>query len=162
MSTQIPELKNDICIPEYCCLTKSEDLDSEPDINAWFGPRGTVTPLHYDPKHNLLCQVNDQLFYHDVFIFFFLCLFFIYHSVFFKVVGRKKLLLYSPEDSDFLYPHETKMLHNTAQVDPQKPDYKSFPRYKLAKGFECVLNPGEFIIFTFSILKKISGESVTV
>uniref|UniRef100_T1HD77 JmjC domain-containing protein 5 n=1 Tax=Rhodnius prolixus TaxID=13249 RepID=T1HD77_RHOPR len=114
---QIPELKNDICIPEYCCLTKSEDLDSEPDINAWFGPRGTVTPLHYDPKHNLLCQV----------------------------VGRKKLLLYSPEDSDFLYPHETKMLHNTAQVDPQKPDYKSFPRYKLAKGFECVLNPGEML-----------------
>lgn len=52
---KIPELKDDIRVPDYCYLT---DTDSnEPDINVWLGPKGTVSPTHYDPKNNFLAQV---------------------------------------------------------------------------------------------------------
>ncbi|XP_067003136.1 bifunctional peptidase and arginyl-hydroxylase JMJD5 [Anabrus simplex] len=111
---QVPELRADIFEPEYCCLGESEQGT---DINAWFGPRGTVSPLHYDPKSNLLCQV----------------------------VGSKRVLLFAPQESCYLYPHEQDPITNTARVDPEQPDYSSFPEFKKAQGWECCLNPGEIL-----------------
>ena len=52
------ELREDIEVPEYCYAGDS-DID-DIDINGWFGPQGTVSPLHHDPKHNFLCQVAGK------------------------------------------------------------------------------------------------------
>lgn len=79
--TQLPSLRKDILIPDYCYTSppkhpKDPNLDqpelSEPQLNAWFGPPGTITPLHTDPYHNLLVQV----------------------------VGRKYIRLYSPQETE--------------------------------------------------------------
>ncbi|KAK7830110.1 lysine-specific demethylase jmj30 [Quercus suber] len=51
---QISELRKDICVPDYC-FTGGGELRP---LNAWFGPAGTVTPLHHDPHHNILAQVD--------------------------------------------------------------------------------------------------------
>lgn len=65
---QLPHLRNDILIPDHCYTAPPPHPDpndpsreltelEEPLLNAWFGPPGTITPLHTDPYHNLLVQV---------------------------------------------------------------------------------------------------------
>ncbi|XP_060696250.1 lysine-specific demethylase 8 isoform X1 [Hemiscyllium ocellatum] len=112
---QIPELRQDIDIPDYCCLGDGDE--DEITINAWFGPIGTISPLHQDPQQNFLTQV----------------------------VGQKYIRLYSPAETGRLYPHSTQLLHNTSQVDVENPDLVSFPEFKFADFQECVLRPGEVL-----------------
>ncbi|XP_042720438.1 bifunctional peptidase and arginyl-hydroxylase JMJD5 isoform X2 [Lagopus leucura] len=112
---QIPELKEDISIPDYCCLGEGEEDDIT--INAWFGPAGTISPLHQDPQQNFLAQV----------------------------FGRKYIRLYSPQDSENLYPHESQLLHNTSQVDVEDPDLTKFPNFRKAAFQSCILMPGQVL-----------------
>ena len=134
--SQIPSLRNDIAVPDYCyCepppmpasslagIGKSlpPQLD-EPLLNAWFGPAGTVSPLHTDPYHNILCQV----------------------------VGMKYVRLYSPEQTDNLYPKGTEGggvdMSNTSEVDAGASAEvldADFPLFRQASYVETILKEGE-------------------
>jgi lysine-specific demethylase 8 len=102
--TQIPTLREDILVPDYCYATPPSVHDDEGDtdevrdyeaplMNAWLGPKGTKTPLHTDPYHNILCQV----------------------------VGYKYVRLYAPDQTQFLYPRKAEEsgvnMENTSSVD---------------------------------------------
>ncbi|XP_075035637.1 bifunctional peptidase and arginyl-hydroxylase JMJD5 [Mixophyes fleayi] len=112
---QIHELKEDIGIPDYCCLGEGNEDDIT--INAWFGPSGTVSPLHQDPQQNFLAQI----------------------------VGRKFIRLYSVNETERLYPFDSSLLHNTSQIDIENPDTEKFPNFEQAVYQECILNPGQIL-----------------
>ncbi|KAF9700474.1 hypothetical protein EKO04_001617 [Ascochyta lentis] len=99
---QIPSLRADISVPDFCyCdpapnplphIKKTPKLE-DALLNAWFGPRGTISPLHTDPYHNVLAQV----------------------------VGYKYVRLYAPDQTEWLYPRgmdESGVdMSNTSQID---------------------------------------------
>uniref|UniRef100_A0A0E0ETI4 JmjC domain-containing protein n=1 Tax=Oryza meridionalis TaxID=40149 RepID=A0A0E0ETI4_9ORYZ len=110
---QIKELHEDIMVPDYCYAGGGE-LQS---LNAWFGPHGTVTPLHHDPHHNILAQV----------------------------LGRKYIRLYPASVSEDLYPHTETMLSNTSQVDLDSIDLKEFPQVENLDFLDCILEEGDLL-----------------
>ncbi|KAJ4295498.1 hypothetical protein N0V90_007511 [Kalmusia sp. IMI 367209] len=102
--SQIPSLRSDIAIPDYCYCepaptrtnpanVKPVEKLEEPLLNAWFGPKDTISPLHTDPYHNILAQV----------------------------VGYKYVRLYAPEETPKLYPRDADEngidMSNTSRVD---------------------------------------------
>ena len=133
---QIPSLRNDISIPDLCYTdpppsVKGTPLDKSssenkkldgPLLNAWFGPKGTISPLHTDPYHNILCQV----------------------------VGQKYIRLYSPLESQKLYPKGMEDgnvdMSNTSEVEVEGDANilkESYPLFRDAAYVETVLSEGE-------------------
>ncbi|RMD40215.1 hypothetical protein DV735_g4917, partial [Chaetothyriales sp. CBS 134920] len=164
---QIPALYADITTPDYCyldapppdagtpvALTKSAKTQqlshpstlpqpvgqsSNPEVqsNIWFGPAWTISPLHHDPYHNILCQV----------------------------VGKKYLRLYSPHYSSRLQPmsnmvsapHLTEAkgdltidMSNTSSIDvaamevsPHEDWDSTYPNISEVPYIECVLEAGQ-------------------
>jgi len=138
--SQIPSLSQHLEIPDLCFahlpLSSSSSLD-HPVRNAWLGPARTISPLHTDPYHNILCQV----------------------------VGRKYIRLYSPTQTEKLYPRTEAeeggwTLDNTSKIDlkeykllfegkakgserEKETFMKEFPKFKDADFVETILEQGE-------------------
>jgi hypothetical protein len=87
--------------------------------NMWMGPAGNDTPLHYDLAHNLLAQVR----------------------------GRKRLVLYKPEDIAGMYPNPffSNSPHFSRLLDLSAVDPAAFPRFAEATPYECVVEEGEVL-----------------
>ncbi|TAE58175.1 MAG: cupin-like domain-containing protein [Nostocales cyanobacterium] len=86
--------------------------------NLWIGTGGNISPLHWDSAQNLLCQVR----------------------------GRKRILLFEPKQTEFLYPFpaNSKIPH-MSQVKINDPDLNKFPKFASAKYTECTIEAGEML-----------------
>lgn len=139
---QLPALQREIRTPDYCFSAPPETVPAsrldmpavplvdEPQKNIWLGPRGTRTPLHTDPYHNIFCQV----------------------------IGYKYVRLYPPDTTESVYPRGIdenginesntsqveirldRTAHGNITVDEQE----MFPRFMSQDNYrEAIVGPGE-------------------
>lgn len=160
---QVPALRQDIAIPDYCYTApppphRSSPLASkhsqmpeldEPLLNAWFGPAGTISPLHTDPYHNVLAQV----------------------------VGRKYVRLYAPRESEKLYARGFEDggidMGNTSGLDvgalegwdgttgDASAAHEQFPLFRDASYVECILEDGECLYIPIGWWHYVRSVSVS-
>jgi lysine-specific demethylase 8 len=85
----------------------------------WMGGTGSHTPLHYDLDAPNL------------------------HAC---VAGRKRFLLFGPDQDEFLYPADIyEWTTQFSSVDVRSPDLARHPRIKNAVGYDIVLEPGDVL-----------------
>lgn len=118
---QIPELRGDFSVPDYCSLLPPEEDAaegaSEVLVNAWLGPVGTVSPLHHDPYHNLLAQVH----------------------------GCKYVRLYAPDQSFRLHPLPGRSSNSSAVDLLSGLLEQEYPELAEAEYDEVLLEPGDML-----------------
>ena len=61
-----------------------------------------------------------------------------------QLYGRKEVILFPVEDSAYLYPMETNPLRSSIQ-EFDNPDYETFPRFRCARQYRVVLEPGDLL-----------------
>jgi Cupin-like domain len=93
----------------------------------YIGPEGSLSPLHCDywNTHAYLAQIQ----------------------------GRKRAILFSPEDSKLLY---------GGQVDPEQPDLDRFPLFDHATAYECVIEPGDTLLMPANWWHHVRGLEKTI
>ena len=160
---QIPKLKEDVRVPDYCYCSppkpepsdrnssledEDDDEATDPLMNLWLGPAGTKTPLHTDQYSNILAQV----------------------------MGYKYVRLYAPIESEKLYPmggdENGVDMSNTASVDaslarttasPTREAEKQrriFPLFEQADFVEGILEPGDCLYVPRGWWHYVEGLSV--
>ena len=111
--SEVQVLKDDIEVPTMPQVTGKKNLY---DTKIWFGgPKGTISPCHFDPFHNMLVQI----------------------------LGEKEVILIDTKYSDALYPAYGTVQKNTSLVNFECPDMSRHPKFAEVQGCKAILKPGD-------------------
>lgn len=64
-----------------------------------------------------------------------------------NVLGRKKMILFSPDQTDYMYPSKAYNTYQTCGIkDVENVDLDKFPAFKNARPIEVILEPGDLLL----------------
>ena len=69
------------------------------------------------------------------------------HTIFIQVTGKKRWILWEPNERIFLDPRPERRSYWYSNADPNKEENPSFPLFKYAKRYEVILEPGDVLWF---------------
>ncbi len=98
----------------------------------FMGPKGTVTPLHFD---TLLS-----------------------HNVFFQIFGTKRFTILPPSQATYCGRRGWRWF----DVDPEQPDYARFPQYKRATPVVITVNAGDILYMPPGTLHHVRSLSASI
>lgn len=132
--SQIPRLERDIYVPCYVYAMGAPDNDIRKSI--WMGPKGTWTPLHSDPCHNIFVQL----------------------------VGLKHLRLYSPDSAPHLDLDTNPLTSNTSKMDRNEEIacFRAVQRDPAHVAMECVLGPGDALYIPRGWFHSVESHTASV
>jgi len=108
-------------------------------VEVYIGGQGAQFPvLHYDGLHT--------------------------HAFLMQLYGDKEYIVFSPEQTEFMYPEDGIQANKSRIVDLLSPDLEEFPLFEQAEGFRFELHPGEtlFVPAGWWHTARILSPSVTV
>lgn len=69
------------------------------------------------------------------------------HGMLANIMGRKKMILFSPDQTDHMYPHKAFNTYQTCEItDVQAVDVDRYPDFANAKPVEVTVGPGELLV----------------
>jgi ribosomal protein L16 Arg81 hydroxylase len=118
------ELWNEFAHPKYCYdwFRLLPAFMVRPGPRIFIGPRGAVSNLHQDMWGTHFWMAH--------------------------LAGRKRWILFAPDQAQFLYPSASNHPGRVVFYDvrPDNPDLQCYPLFREAKGIDCTVQPGEIII----------------
>lgn len=100
-----------------CPFPQWLDRKRTDEYRLWMGAAGQRSTIHNDPYHNFNVQI----------------------------LGRKRFILFAPDQHRFLYPEFFHRGMWSSPVDPADPDRERHPLFANASGFDCALEPGDIL-----------------
>jgi len=152
--TQFPALRSDITIPDYVYSSplpppsfpnyRPPGNDEQVVINAWLGPKGTISPAHTDPYFNCYAQAVGRKtvwlapphLHHEMYSF---------SDSSAPHAARK---LPTSDHSPLETPAMTTMLSNTSRVDVFSSNTADFPAFESVvrpSALCAVIEPGDLL-----------------